>query len=186
MSQPTQVESVHYQDEQSPDVREGWHILDLATADWTLSRLADLQQEIAENRKLEEEAILRIRGRATKLQERAERGIAFFESRLREYAESHREELLKGGKKKSRNLMHGSIGWRKAGGGLSVVDPAALLAWAREQPVELELLRIKEEPALAAIKVLHSTTGEVPPGTDLKPEFEEFIAKPLEASDGKF
>lgn len=176
---------VDYQDEHDPEARDGWHISDLAGADWALSRIADLQQEISENEALEEAALLRLKSRAALLNERARRGIEFFTSRLREYAETHRDELLKGGKKKSRALMNGSIGWAKKGGGLAVLDADELLGWASTQPAEKGFVRVKSAPALDAIKEHVKATGEIPPGTDLKPEFEEFIAKPTEPAKGK-
>ena len=175
MSAPDAVEE--YQDEEMPEARPGWHIGDLGALDWALSRVADLEREMAENERLAALAIERIRLRTLKLNERAARGVQFFSGRIREYAELHRAELLGGGKKKSRALVHGTVGWRKKGGGLSVTDVEALLAWARAQPVEAELLRIKEEPALSAIKKHYAATGEVPDGCDVEPEVEEFTLK---------
>lgn len=176
MSAPETPEA-EYQDEEMPEARPGWHIPDLGALDWALSRVADLEREQAENLELERAAIERIRLRTLRLNESAARGVAFFGGRIREYAELHRAELLGGGKKKSRKLLHGTVGWRSKGGGLSVTDAEALLAWARAQPVEAEVLRIKEDPALKAIKALFEATGEVPDGCDVEPETEEFNLK---------
>lgn len=162
--------------------RDGWHIDSLADADWVLKRLADLRAEVEENKRIEEAAIARIKLKTQALNNRVERGVCFFESKLRDYAEQHRVELLKGGKKKSRSLLHGTLGWRKVGGQLRVVDPDALMQWAVQQPVENGFVRIKEEPAIDEIKRHFKTCGEVPPGMDVTPESEDFFVKPAEGA----
>lgn len=157
-----------YIDEQDKSVGNApmmaWTIESLGSADWALSRVGDLEAEIAENESIAAEAIARIEERTRLLNERANRGVRFFRGKLAEYAEAHRAELLKGGKAKSRKLLHGQIAWRAKGGGLVVTDAAALLAWAQRQPAELELTRVKEEPALAAIKAHAEANGLIPPG----------------------
>lgn len=175
-----QAETATYVDEESDQVREGWHVQTLEDADWCLRRIAELEAEAAENARVAETNILRIQARAVMLNDRSVRGVEFFTMRLREYAEAHRAELLRGGKKKSRTLVHGSIGWRKVGGTLKVSDPDELLAWAQAQPVELELVRITEAPAVAQIQKYFKATGEVPPGVEFVEETEEFQVKPIE------
>lgn len=158
----------------------GWTIADLDTLDWALSRMADSEREVEENNKLAQEAIGRIKLKTEILNERAEKAIAFFRSQIAAYAETHRAELLGGGKKKSRTLLHGTIGWRKKGGALEMKDAAALLDWARLQPIESNVLRIKEEPAWDVIKKSYpdAKSGEIPPGCDVVPETEEITIKP--------
>lgn len=187
MNAPTQPEAAQeaYQDEENPSVGHAWRIEGLDSADWALRRLGDLEQEIAENEAIAARRIEEIRIRTALLNERAMKGVAFFRARLTDYAERARSELLKGGKTKTRHLPSGSIAWRKKGGGLVKADAEALLAWAREQPIEAELVRIKEEPAWDAIKRRFETTGEVPPGCDVEPEREEISIKAVKgASNG--
>ncbi len=166
--------AVEYVDEDEPNARPGWRIDSINSLDWALSRVAALQREMADNDAILESNIARLRQKNAKLNEVAARGVAFFESRVREYAELNREELLGGGKKKSRKFLHGVIAWKKRGGGFKVNDAAALLAWAQGQPVELGLVRMKEEPAWDVIKAACATTGELPPGVDMEPEDETF------------
>lgn len=175
-----------YQDEEDQRATDGWHIQDIETLDWALSRMADLKREIAENESVMEAAIIRLRMRTAKLNERAARGVTFFEGRVREYAEIHRKDLLGGGKKKSRALPHGVVSWRKSGGGFKANDKEALLAWAQKQPVELGFIRFKEEPAWDVIKAHCEKTGEAPPGVDVEPESETFKVEPIsmEAKSG--
>jgi len=166
-----------YEDAERPEVGPAWQVRTLGDADWCLERMAALEREQRENTEAAEERIEMIRARNENLNARLARGVEFFRRRLQTFADAHRDELLMGGKKKSRALMHGSIGWRKAGGGLVVKDEAALLEWARKQPVEAEVLRVTEAPAIGAIKALFRTTGEVPPGADVEPERDEFQVK---------
>lgn len=166
-----------YNDDQDPAVDERWSIKDLPSADWALSRIADFEREAAENKAVAEANIARTKLRLELLNARLEHGAAFFRGKLREFAETNRAELLGGGRKKSRSLEHGSIGWRKSKSGLEVKDAEALLAWARAQPVELDLVRTTEAPALVAIKERFEGTGEVPDGCEVKPETEELFIK---------
>lgn len=163
---------------------EAWAPKDLVDLDWALSRIADAERQQAELRRVAEEVIARARLKAEILSERLEKEAAYFRSRVATYAETHRAELLGNGKRRSRTLLHGTIGWRKTGGGLEVTDREALLDWARAQPVELGCLRIKEEPALTEIKKHCATTGEVPPGCDVSPDAEEFTIKAVSEVGG--
>lgn len=172
-----------YQDDIEEDIGQDWRVKDLVDADWALRRLGELEKEVADNKRIEAADILRVKARTAKLNATAARGVAFFESHLRAYADAHRAELLGSGKKKSRSLQHGSIGWRKTGGKLKVVDAEALLDWARGQPVEENLVRTKEEPAIDEIKRFMKNTGELPPGAELEPEGEEIHLKPQVGGD---
>lgn len=174
---------VLYEDAEDPAVGPTWEVKTLDHADWALSRLGALERERRENEEVAALAKARIDVKLEALNARIERGIRFFASRLEAYATFAKADLLGGGKKKSRALLHGSLGWRKVPEKLAVKDREALLNWARSQPVESGLLRIKEEPALDELKKHFKTTGEVPPGTEVEPEKEEFIAK-AEVSNG--
>jgi phage host-nuclease inhibitor protein Gam len=173
-------------DEEEPNVGPGWHVGNLSDADWALRRMASLQRQIKENDALLEANVARLQLRHAKMNEALARGLAFFAAKVEEYATLHRAELLGGGKRKSRKLLHGSIGWRKTGGGFKMNDKEALLAWAQKQPVELNLVRIKEEPAWDRIKEDLRSTGELPPGVDVEPEGETFKIEALsmEAANG--
>ena len=155
-----------YIDTEDDTVRDGWRIENVQSLDWALSRIADLEREQNENAAIVEEHIQRLKLRLDKLNAQAERGLKFFRSQVQAFAEQHRAELLGGGKKKSRALPHGTVGWKKVPAKAVLQDKDALLAWARSQPVEDEVIRIAEEPAWAVIKKRIEATGEVLPGTD--------------------
>lgn len=167
-----------YVDEERPETRDaGWRIDDLADADWALMRIAQLEAEKAEIADLAKRRIEEIRLRADALAAKSDRGVRFFVAHLRQYAETHKAELLKGGKAKSRTLIHGRIGWTKRGGDPVVRDAEALEAWALQQSPETGFLRVKSEPAWDSIKQHIKNTGEVVPGVELSEEVEEFQVK---------
>lgn len=164
-----------YDTEPLPD--ESWGITDLESMDWALARICDMEREMEENEMLAKASIGRIELKTEILNERAQKAVDFFRSRVASYAQEHRAELVGGGKKKSRTLLHGFVGWRKGGGNLEVKDKEALLEWARAQPIETNFLRVKEEPAIDEIKRAFGQTGEIPPGCDVTPQVEELTIK---------
>jgi phage host-nuclease inhibitor protein Gam len=150
----------------------GWKIETLQSADWALQRLAECEAEAEEVERQAAAAIDRIRRRAEALKLKASRGAGFFRFKLSEYAETHRKDLVPG-KKKSRDFVHGRIGWRKKGGGLEVVDKAALCDWLATQPVEKGLYRMTLAPEMRALQTQFKETGEVFPGCEVRPEYDE-------------
>jgi phage host-nuclease inhibitor protein Gam len=174
MSEETAVIEAVEQEEQ---LEAGWSIKDLGAADWSLARIADLEREVDENTAMANAQIAKLQHKAQALNAPLLRRVEFFRTMLAAYAQANRAAILGNGKKKSRALLHGVLAWRKIGGGLTVTDRDALLEWARAQPVELELVRVREEPAVAEIKRHCAATGEVPPGAEVVPEGEEFSVK---------
>jgi phage host-nuclease inhibitor protein Gam len=166
-------EVLDYHDAEDGQVDLGWAIRTPADADWALSRIGHLQREQQENEAMLREAVARLEARVATLNGRLQHGVRFFEWKLGLYARDNREAIVGTGKKKSRNYLHGRIGWRKKGGGLKVVDEAALLKWCQEQPPEAGVLRITEAPALKAVKELVEKTGELPPGVEQEDERDE-------------
>ncbi len=154
-------------------LRPGWQIETLEQLDWALSRIADLEEERAENQRILQAAIDRLTVKQERLDAKIERGLLFFNFEVEHYVTMNRDTILKGGKAKSRGFLHGRIAWRKVGGGLVINNKEALLAWAKEQAIELEFVRIKQEPDVAAIKQWFKKTGEIPPGTDELPVREQ-------------
>lgn len=162
------------------ELGEKWSIQSLTDADWALRRVAAFEEEIAENKAVVEEEIAILKLKLEALNRTAQRGLAFFTWHLTRWAKANKDILLKGGKKKSRGLPHGTIGWRQKGGLLKVSNPDALLTWALSMPAELELVRIKEEPAVANIKAwVEAEEGleKLPPGLEVEPTRDELEIK---------
>lgn len=177
MSDTPEAAVLAYQDEEDANVGLGWTPRNLTDLDWAIERHGALQRQIDENNAVLAERIAQLKLRNENNNAQAMRGIAFFAAKIREYANAHRDELLGGGRKKTRDLPSGSVGFRKCGGGLKVVDKDAVLKWCQAQPIETGVLRVKEEPAVDAIKRHYGNTGEVPPGCDVEPEREEVVIK---------
>jgi phage host-nuclease inhibitor protein Gam len=163
------------------DVPMGWTVSNLSSADWALSRVADYEREIAENKQLLAEGIARLKLKTDALNAKAAKSVAWFTWQLKRWALQNRPVLLKGGSKKSRALIHGTIGWRKEGGGLEVEDAEKLLAWAQKQPVEFNLVRITEEPAINVIKAWvmegDGDPAQFPPGMKVGQAKDEFYIR---------
>jgi phage host-nuclease inhibitor protein Gam len=174
---PMSEEIAAYEDEHDPAVRGAWQIDSLGSADWALARLAECEAEAAEIDRQAAATIERVRRRAEELKTKAARGAAFFSYKLMAFAETHRATLLGSGKKKSREFLHGKIGWRKKGGKLVVRDREALCEWLALQPVEAGLYRMKLEPEMRAIQERFKAAGEIPPGCDFEPEYEDIEIK---------
>lgn len=176
MGPPAPLEVVRgYEDEENPLASEGggWRVQSVVDLDWAMKRLAAHEATIAENEEMAAERHAEIDRRLLRLNDNAMKGVRRFRQMIEEYAQTHRDELLGGGKKKSRSLLHGTVGWRQRGGGLEVVDAAALLAWAQSQPIELGLTRMKEEPCLTEIKAVAKRDAVVPPGMQMAPLVDE-------------
>lgn len=172
-----------YEDAPAPQGEQPWSVQTLQDADWALERLADLERQIRENNELADAAIQRIRLRNSALNEKVQRGIGFFRAHLDAFAKTHRELLLGSGRKKTRELPHGSIAFRKSGGRLEVKASEDCLLWAQAQPVENGVLRIREELDKRGLNEWHARTGEVPPGCEVTPETEVVVIEAVESEN---
>jgi phage host-nuclease inhibitor protein Gam len=159
------------------DVPEGWRLDSLSSLEWALEELAATQRQAAENVALMQQAHERLDLRLAAINRPLESRAQFLETAILEYTKSHRAELLTG-KKKSREFPGGTVGFRKTGGKLTVTDEAACLAWAKEQPLEEGLYRVKVELSKSALNAHLKACGEVPPGCDLEEETEAAYVKP--------
>ena len=169
-----------YEDAEDPTVKGGgWRIETIQSADWALARLAELQAEADAIDEMARAAKRRIEAKAEALNAKVARGTAYFEFKLLEYAETHRKQMLGGGKKKSRSFLCGTIGWRtkNAGGRLVVENPKVLEAWLVLQPVQAGLYRQKIEPEMRALQERFKASGEIFPGCKVEEEIDEPYVK---------
>jgi phage host-nuclease inhibitor protein Gam len=161
------------------DVERGWAIENVQSLDWALARVAALRAEVTTVDELERAAIARVKQRAEALRARAGRGIRFFEFQIEGYAQRNRPALLGGGKRKSRALINGTVGWRakNTGGRLKVEDPKALEPWLLASPVEAGFYRTKTEAEMKTLQAHFKATGEIPPGCRVEEETETFYVE---------
>ena len=147
------------------DTEPRWQIDSVETLDWALEQLATARRQIAEARRLHEAAMARLEARLRAATATHQRSAEYFEASARAYAEEHRGELLTG-KAKSRALPNGTIGWRRTGGGLRVVDEEAAMTWALS--TDSRFVRTRQELNKAEVNALFKSTGEVIPGCDVE------------------
>lgn len=164
--------------DQAEDTPEGsdWKCDNLEKADWALKRLGEIYEEVAVNEAIAEKHIWSVTERLKRVNAPLTKSVEFFRSVLVEFAESHRDEIVRG-KKKTRELIHGKLSFRTKPGRLKVVDDAALLAWARARPVEEGLVRIKEEVCLREVQEHAEKEQFLPPGMEWEPESQSIEVK---------
>jgi len=162
--------------------RPPWQPRTLADVDWLLERMGQLDAEAAENQTVADAATQRILERLDRANGRLKRQRDYLESLAAAYAREHRKEIIPG-KKKSRELPNGELCWRKTGGRLVLNQDdlvslapgeeapksatAQLLEWAKARRcTHPELVRVKEEPALAEIQRYCAALdpAPIPPG----------------------
>ena len=180
------LEILHpYVDEENEQVKEGgpWHIENLSSLDWALKRLGELEAEVLANESLTHDRIAELEQRCLRLNARAAAGMRFFRGAIEAYARSHRTQLLGSSNRKTRALIHGTVGWRKRPASLEVLDKSALLGWAIRQPVELGLVRMKEEPCMSEVKAYAEETGTIPPGCAPVPETDELQVRTVDPKE---
>lgn len=121
-----------------------------------------LQAEIAMLRARYERLTARARARSVRLH-----GVAMEIARRMDF-----------GKKKSRAVGYGVIGFRTKPEHLSIEDDAAALAWARTHAPELVEIRTVEKLPQKKLAGYFAATGDLPPGCAWVPAIEEFYVKP--------
>lgn len=175
--EPSEAIEPVYVDDEDPEVRADgpWKIETVTSLDWAMSRIAALQVELADLADQERARIEAIEERAAALAQKANRGISFFEAMVSEYAHRNRAPLLGGGTRKSRDVLHGSIGWKSKPGKIVVRDAKALGEWLERQSPDSGLYRIKLEPEMVALKALHAKEKTIPPGCEWIEDEDEFF-----------
>jgi phage host-nuclease inhibitor protein Gam len=166
-----------YEDEERPEVKGPWRVENLSDLDWALRRLAQLEAEADAIRDLSDAELGRIGSRADSLAAKFNRGVAFFEAKIEEYAHSHKKQLLTG-TARSRDFLHGRLGWRVCPGHLVVSNKEALAKWLASQEDET-LYRKRIAPDMDALNALHDRDGTVPPGCEYKQAEDVFYVTPL-------
>lgn len=134
--------------------RERFRINDDSAAIWAMRKLAEVQKAKAENEKLATAEKHRIDYWLEEVQRPLERNAVYFANLLTDYAIRQREES----DRKSIVLPHGKISTRN-GADKWVTDNDTVLEWLRANN-KTDLIRTKEEPALAALKAEFVVDGE--------------------------
>ena len=160
------------------ETHEGWRIDGLSSLDWALGKLGAAEAELAALVELRNRAVNRLDAQVKLAGSAARHAVEYFTAQVAVYCGAHREELLTG-KKKSRALPCGTVGWRAKGGRLQVVDEDAVAAWATAQAVA-GIVTMRPVIDKAALTKHLDATGEVPPGCTLEDATDELYIKPAE------
>lgn len=135
---------------------------DAAGVDWVLKQMAAARSEA----KL-------IRENAEKMARELERDAEFLEWKFGPALQTWLRAVLEGGKKKSKTLFHGVLGFRTKPAGVTVTNPAAALVWVREN-LPAAVVEALDRKALADALL---STGEAVDFATLNPAEEKFYIK---------
>lgn len=145
--------------------------------EWAMGVLAEAEERKARIVSASEEAFARIVARRDDLIRKVDGSAQFLRYAVEEYARTHRKELIKG-RPKTVDLIHGAISYRVVPERIDVENAEATLEWARAQPVEADMVRVKYEINKRALTEHFKATGEIPPGCVVHPESESIIIRP--------
>ena len=135
---------------------------DASGVDWVLSKIADARSRAA-----------RIRENAERMARAEERNAEALEWKYGASLQLWLKAELAGSDRKSKRLFHGVLGYRTRPAGAVVTDPAAALAWVREN-LPGAVVESLDRKVLAA-RLLE--TGEAADGVSLTPAEEVFYLK---------
>jgi phage host-nuclease inhibitor protein Gam len=155
---------------------EGFSIQGPDTLNWALGVLSEVEADIACIKAQVEEARRRIDARAAELTDKAERRGQYLHALVEQYASTHRSDIVRG-KKKTLEVLNGSVGFRSKPGKLVVQDKQALESWLLSQD-DLTLYRTSIAPEMDLLKRAAREHGVVPPGCEWVPESESIVIKP--------
>lgn len=131
-------------------------------ADWVLGKIADSRARAA-----------RIRENAEAMAREQERQAEGLEWRYGAALEAFARQQIAGSKRKSLRLYHGVLGYRTRPASVSLTDPAAALAWARES-LPAAVVETLDKKALTAVLL---DTGEAVPFAAFQPAEDVFYIK---------
>lgn len=153
-------------DNQEQVTNDSFKVTDDSSANWTLRKIKQLQDQQKENNSLAEAEIEKINAWADSENEKAQRDIDYFQGLLAEYALKKREENPKF---KSMKLPNGAIKFRKQQPKFNYDDET--LTKSLKKSGRTELIKIKKSPDKTAIKKTFVVQGE----RLVDPETGEFI-----------
>lgn len=152
------------------DAPAGWAIRSVGEADWALERIAQARREMAEVDAQFDAAVQRLEERRAQLRREPQRTVDFFSAHLRMWAEGQKDAICSG-KRKSRAMLHGRVGWRAKPLRLVINDTAALREWAHG----LEYMR--ESVDTEAVRAHFKAQGEVPPDCSVEGGADTFYVE---------
>jgi phage host-nuclease inhibitor protein Gam len=153
-------------------IPQGFAIDSLDKAEWALSKIARADGRIQDKQRVAKQLISAITARLEAITEHDRRSVEDLSAMLRPWAEL---EVAKQGKRKSVELLGGTVGFRQSPARLDVTDPvAAVSALEAAHP---ECVRIKKEVDKVATRKLVESTGEIFEGMAMVPGAVNFYVE---------
>ncbi|MCL6455088.1 MAG: host-nuclease inhibitor Gam family protein [Alicyclobacillus sp.] len=134
-------------------------VRDLASASWCMRKVQALRAREREINDVADAEVARIEAWRSREQESVQADLAYFEALLREW---HAAELARDPRAKTISTPYGTLKARKLPPKVEY-DVDKLLQWAREEG-RIDLVRVKEEIAAAAVREAVLKDGEALPG----------------------
>ncbi len=164
--------------EEAQEVKEGFKVTDLESANWCLRKIKAYKDKISEADKLAESEISRISDWKDKEEKSAQESIGFFEGLLGRYLMEQRQV----DEKFKVSTPYGKVSTRKLPDKWEY-DEETALKWAKCNAPDL--VRVKEEVNKAelkkAVKVSDGKAidqnGEVVPGVNIIPQGEKIVVE---------
>lgn len=150
----------HPLDDLQPEARERFTIQDDGAAAWAMRKLRAIRSKQAENSRIAQDEIDRVQMWLKEVNAPLDRDASYFEGILRDYAIRCRESMDDG--RKSLNLPTGKVATR-VGSDKFEIDATAFLPWAKQNAPQL--IRVKEEPNLSALKEFAVPPSDAPSAT---------------------
>jgi phage host-nuclease inhibitor protein Gam len=149
--------------------------------DGVLKRLRDLEDQRARDLEVYEAQRAVVDLWHDTQQYRAEASRAYLESLIGDVVTRDADEFkltYGSGKKKSRNLPHGTIGFRASKATVNITDQEKAVAWAEANEVEVKVRKeLLKTPAIEFVTAALSTTGELPDEEEHGLEYVEPVQK---------
>ncbi|CAM2952343.1 host-nuclease inhibitor Gam family protein [Hathewaya histolytica] len=154
------------QEELREEIKEGFKVNDLDSANWCFRKMNAIKGKIDENNRLADEEVLRIETWRKKENEDLKNSMEFFESLLTEYYMKQREV----DKKFKLSTPYGKVTSRKSKK-WNYVNEEELINYLKEN--DMDLIKIKEDINKTELKKVfkdgvNQTTGEVLPGVEIE------------------
>lgn len=143
-----------------------------------LSRMAREEREIRLIDEQEADELERVRLRAAELREAHKKRLGFLDGRYSNLLKDFAAREIEGGKTRSVKLLSGRLGFRQNPSSMKIIDPAAALAWAKENLPNA--VKVVESVQVTPLKSYAETTGEFPEFVEYTAPYDKFY---VEATD---
>ncbi len=169
MSDITRLEDELFPEEHQS---QGFLVDSAEKAEWALSKIARSEHRIQELAALAEAAKARIDARLEEITKADRATVARLGDMIRPWASV---EVAQNGKRKSIQLLNGTVGFRQSPASLVVTDEAAAVAWLEANGGAF--VRVKKSVDKLGLKKAIEEGGPLPDGVELPPAEVNFYVE---------